>query len=60
MEIERKALNLRETSKILGVSLDTIRRLVKAKKLKTIRLSLKGHHLIPVKEIDRILAEGNE
>jgi len=60
MDIQRKALNLRETSKVLGVSLDTIRRLVKTKKLKTIRLSSKGHHLVPMKEIDRILVEGNE
>jgi excisionase family DNA binding protein len=58
--MERKAFNLRETAEALGVSLHTIRRLVKTKKLKTIRLSTKGHHLVPVKEIDRILIEGNQ
>lgn len=57
--MEKKALSLRETANTLGVSLYTIRRLVKDKKLKTIRLSEKGHHLVPVKEIDRILIEGN-
>ena len=56
-EIGRKALNLRDTSEMLGISISTIRRLIKSKKLNTIRYSERGHYLVPVTEINRILKE---
>jgi hypothetical protein len=58
--IERKAFNLKETAATLGLNLQTVRRLVKDKKLKTLRLTAKGKHLVAVNEIDRLLREGSQ
>jgi len=58
--IERKAFSLKETAQTLGVSLQTVRRLVKEKKLKTVRLTDRGQHLVAVMEIDRLLKKGAE
>ena len=57
--VERKAYSLRETVNLLGVSMDTIRRLLRTKELRSVRLTPRGNHLIPAVEIDRILAGGN-
>ena len=57
--IQRKAYTLRETVELLGVSMDTIRRLLRTKELKSVRLTPRGNHLVPATEIDRILAGGN-
>jgi excisionase family DNA binding protein len=55
--MERKTVSLQEAANILGVGIFTVRRLVKSKSLKTVRLSQRGHHLVPLTEIDRILKE---
>ena len=55
--LERKTVSLQETASMLGVSLFTVRKLVKTKKLKTIRFTERGQHLVTLTEINRLLEE---
>ncbi len=57
--IQRKAYSIKETVALLGVSMDTIRRLLRTKEIRSVRLTPRGNHLIPAVEIDRILNGGN-
>lgn len=54
--MEPRLVGIREAAAILGVSRDTVRRLIKAGKVRLVRVSRRV--LIPRAEIDRICSHG--
>jgi excisionase family DNA binding protein len=57
MEDERERLeSVEETSRRLGVSSFTVRRLIKTKQLRAVRVSRRV--LIPHSEVNRVISEG--
>ena len=56
-EIKRRALSPRETERTLGISHATLYRLIKAGRLKAIKLGART--VIPIEAIDAILSEGD-
>ena len=54
--MEPKLIAIREAAAALGVSRDTVRRLIKARKVREVRVSRRV--LIPREELDRICAHG--
>ncbi len=53
-----KVLNLKETAQLLKVSIDTVRRAVKAGRIKAFRLNKNGDYRIPMEELDQFMKEG--
>jgi len=57
----RKGFTVAETSELLNVSVVTVRNLIKAGKLRAVRLSqIKGQYKIPKEEIERFIKEGSD
>jgi excisionase family DNA binding protein len=58
LEEKRRALSPREAERTLGISHATLYRLIKDRKLKTIKLG--GRRLVPVGAIDALLSGGEK
>lgn len=56
---EISAVSLREAAKILGVSIDTARRAIKAKRLKAFRMHARGHYRVSIRELDQFVKEND-
>jgi len=50
----KKAVKVKEAAVLLGICENSVRRLIDRDKLRTIRVL--RHHLIPLEEIDKLLA----
>jgi excisionase family DNA binding protein len=53
--LDKKALSLREAARMMGVSIDTVRRAVKSGKLKAFQLNEGGVYRISTEELDRFM-----
>lgn len=51
----KKTLSIKETAAVIGVSIDTIRRAIKAGTLKAVQFREGGNWLIPIEEVERFL-----
>lgn len=49
-----KAVKIREAAVLLGISENSVRRLIDREKLRTVRVL--RHHIIPLEEINRLLS----
>ena len=54
--IEPRAYTVTEAAQLLGVYPGTVRRLIRAGRLRSVRFGEHGHHRIPASELDRLLA----
>lgn len=57
--MEKKAVSLREAAKMLGISIDTARRAIKANRLKAFRLHDRGHYRVSMREIDQFMKDND-
>ena len=57
--MQKKAVSLREAAKILGISIDTARRAIKAKKLRAFRMHERGHYRVSLQELDHFMKEND-
>ena len=53
--IEKKVFSIKETAEILDLSVDTIRRAIKAGSLKAFQIHKMGNWKIPMEEIERFM-----
>jgi excisionase family DNA binding protein len=55
--MEKKTIGVKEAAVLLGVSSPTIRRAIKANRLKSFQLSKRGVIRIPLEEIEKLIKE---
>lgn len=53
--IGKKVVSIKEAAEILDLSLDTVRRAIKAGSIKAFQLNNKGNWKIPIEEIERTM-----
>lgn len=53
--MDKKAVSLKEAAGILGVSIDTVRRAIKAGTLRAFQLNRKGNWMVPLEEVEGFL-----
>ncbi|MBM3194813.1 MAG: helix-turn-helix domain-containing protein [Chlamydiae bacterium] len=58
--MDRRVYTLKEAAKILGVHVDTVRRSIKAGKIKAVQMVKAGNWKIPREEIERFMRGGGE
>jgi excisionase family DNA binding protein len=54
----KKVVSIKEAAEILDISLDTVRRAIKAGSLKAFQLNKMGNWKIPIEEIERFMKGG--
>ena len=54
----KKVVSIKEAAEILDISLDTVRRAIKAGSLKAFQLNKMGNWKIPLNEIERFMGSG--